>query len=76
MQPSASSIRLKTDIRFPGFILTVFGLENRGIEVFQNFIGRERAACVAHLGANLISWQRENKSTLEFLLANKHFGQR
>ena len=54
----------------------MFGLENRGIEVFQNFIGRERAACVAHLGANLISWQRENKSTLELFLANKHFGQR
>ena len=51
-------------------------MHSRGTEVFQNFIGRERAACVAHLGANLISWQRENKSTLELFLANKHFGQR
>ena len=47
----------KTEIRSPGCILMVIGLEIRGFEVFQNFVGRERTACLANLGANLLNWQ-------------------
>ena len=47
----------KTEIRSPGWILMVIGLEIRGFEVFQNFVGRERTACLANLCANLLNWQ-------------------
>ena len=67
----------KTEIRSPGCILMVIGLEIRGFEVFQNFVGRERTACLANLGANLFNWQHIlawKNCTLELFLANERFG--
>ena len=50
-------VRLETEILSLGCVLRIIFLENRGFEVFQNFIDRESAACVAYLGADLTRWQ-------------------
>ena len=52
----AFNIRLTSEVCFRGCLLSVIGLENRGFGVFQNLLYRQGiAACVAHLGTNLMS---------------------
>ena len=52
----AFNIGLTSEVCFRGCLLSVIGLENRGFGIFQNLLYRQGiAACVAHLGTNLIS---------------------